>query len=670
METILQFSFRRKLPLFGGHDRVSDLIASFCAPLVRGAAICVLLFAASSALAQRPLGTDVSGYQTSVNWTAVKNAGVSFAWAKATESTGYTSPQFATQMAGAKSVGIYIGAYHFARPSSNPNLTGANSADSEAAYFWGVAGSYIKYGGNYLVPMLDWEDPYATNGYSSFNGFTTAYMGQWVNEWCNSVSNHAAAAGVPGLHCLVYTGTWYSTAHTTPGLFPGLNSAVTYLYDTISSYNGQNPQTGFPTTSGMLDTYPWPSSWKIWQYADTNWSGGDADVYNGNLAGFIHDFVIGGTNVPYLTTPPADLTVGVGSNATFSAKATGQSPIAFQWYAGGKIISGATSSNCTIANVQLANAGSYFLVMSNSWASVTSSVVFLSVLGPRTNSPGSVAAPANMVSWWPAEGNGIDIYGGNNGALNGGMYYTNGEVGMAFHFDGSTGYLTPTTATNPLVTPWTLCVWVNRQNALGTAAAIMGDATCAVKLEQYNGTREIGYTKSGVADYVFKCTFPQNIWTHLALVNSGSTMSVYSNGVFVTSTLYSNGVAIVTPSGLPLPRGYIGGDFLKNPGLTDMMLGSLDEMQIYSRALSATEVANIYHSGSAGLINAPNITSATSTGGQLQLQLVGLTGKNVNIFTSTNLVDWTSLGSVANSTGSTSYTASTTNSQLYYRVEQ
>src|SRR6266568_7456558 len=106
------------------------------------------------ASAQRPLGTDVSGYQPSINWTTVKNGGVAFAWSKATEGTGYVNPYFTAQEAGAKGVGIYIGAYHFARPSSHPNITGANSADSEAAYFWSTAGSYIRYGGSYCVPML------------------------------------------------------------------------------------------------------------------------------------------------------------------------------------------------------------------------------------------------------------------------------------------------------------------------------------------------------------------------------------------------------------------------------------------------------------------------------------------------------------------------------------
>ena len=86
-------------------------------------------------LAQRPLGCDVSGYQPGVNWTQVKNAGMTFCWSKATEGTYYKNPYFTSQESGAKAAGVYIGAYHFARPSSDPNLTGAASADTEAA-FW------------------------------------------------------------------------------------------------------------------------------------------------------------------------------------------------------------------------------------------------------------------------------------------------------------------------------------------------------------------------------------------------------------------------------------------------------------------------------------------------------------------------------------------------------
>jgi len=671
MATFLQFAkWRKNSPshILDEARRVFPIV--FPNPVCFSLSLCCLPFIPMPAEAQRPLGTDVSGYQTSINWTSVKNAGVAFAWAKATEGTYYTSSYFAGQESGARNVGIYVGAYHYAAPSTDTNITGTSSADSEAQYFWNAAGNYIKYGGGYCVPMLDWEDPHATNGYVNsggytINGFTTAYMSRWVNEWCLAVSNHAAAAGVVGLRPVVYTGTWYSTAHSGAGQFPGLDSTVTNWLNWMSDYNGESAQTGDPVGY----TTPWPS-WSIWQYADTNWSGGDADVYDGSLSGFVQSYVIGGTNAPLLTVSPTNITVEAGSNVTFAVQASGLMPLAFQWYAAGHAIPGATSSNYLIASAQLTNAGGYSVSVSNTYANIFSGTAFLSVIGPRTNASGSVTAPANMLSWWPADGNGLDIYGGNNAAPNNGLYYTNGEIELSFGFDGSTGYLTPAT-TSELSPNWTLCTWVNRRNAPGASAALMGDATYAIKLEQYNGTRQIGLTHSTVVDYVFHCSLPQNTWTHLALVDSGATIQLYSNGVFVTSTLYSNNVAIVTPSGIPLPRGCIGGDLFGNGNFTDPMLGRLDDIQIYNRALSATEIANIYHAGSAGLVNAPEFTGVTSSNAsQVSLQLRGLTGKNFDILTSTNLVSWKSISSVTNPSGVTTYTTSITNGQQFFRASQ
>ena len=110
-----------------------------------------LLLTASPAWAQRPLGCDVSSHQPSVNWTQVTNTGVIFAWSKATQFTNYINPDFVAQVTGAKAAHVYIGAFHYATPSTDPNITGASSAESEAAYFWNTASNYVKYGGSYLV---------------------------------------------------------------------------------------------------------------------------------------------------------------------------------------------------------------------------------------------------------------------------------------------------------------------------------------------------------------------------------------------------------------------------------------------------------------------------------------------------------------------------------------
>jgi hypothetical protein len=51
-------------------------------------------------------GPDVSDYQGAVDWTAVKTAGASFAFTKATEGTTFTCETFATNWEGMRNVGI------------------------------------------------------------------------------------------------------------------------------------------------------------------------------------------------------------------------------------------------------------------------------------------------------------------------------------------------------------------------------------------------------------------------------------------------------------------------------------------------------------------------------------------------------------------------------------
>ncbi len=636
---------------FFPHSRSSPstkkhVISSRKALWVSSVAAAALLIGSSAARAQRALGTDVSGYQPSVNWTTVKNGGVVFAWSKATQSTDYTSPSFASQMSGAKGVGIIIGAYHYAQPSSHPNITGANSADSEAQYFWSVAGNYITNGGTYLMPMLDWEDTGATIA----AGFTESQLSSWVNEWCLTVSNYARAKGII-VRPVVYTGTWYSVPG---GTYPGLNSTVTGHPVNMSAYpTNPDPQNGGPSSSS-----PW-STWNFWQYADTNWSGGDSDVYSGNLAALEQNFLIG-TNVPVIVTNPKNVSIGAGSNTTFTVAAASAAPVKYFWYFNNTPIAGATTTSYTISNAQLANAGGYSVLLSNSYATVPTIPAFLSVVGQLTNGNGAAVAPTGLVDWWPAEGNPRDISGTLPGTPHYGVSYVAGKEGLAYHFDGTSGYIT--TGGSTLAAPWTACMWVNRQNALGQAAALMSDGTYGIKLEQYGGNRKVGVTQSGVADWVFNYTVPLNTWTHLAFVNNGSQTLLYANGVLQGAT-----------NAIPLPRAYMGATYVPSLGLClDFMNGSVDELMCFNRALTATEISNIYNAGSTGFVRAPAFTGTTAVAPtQIQIGLQGLTGKTISLYKSLDLQSWTRLITLSNPSGMIQYTdTSATNGIGFYRATQ
>src|SRR5438477_11194724 len=58
-------------------------------------------------------GVDVSHHQGTIDWSAVKRAGTSFAYIKATEGTQYQDPSFVQNWYGAAASGIVGGSYHF-----------------------------------------------------------------------------------------------------------------------------------------------------------------------------------------------------------------------------------------------------------------------------------------------------------------------------------------------------------------------------------------------------------------------------------------------------------------------------------------------------------------------------------------------------------------------------
>ena len=63
--------------------------------------------------ADEAYGIDVSNHQGSIDWAEVGADGVQYAYLKATEGKTFVDPYFAASWAGARAVGVHVGAYHF-----------------------------------------------------------------------------------------------------------------------------------------------------------------------------------------------------------------------------------------------------------------------------------------------------------------------------------------------------------------------------------------------------------------------------------------------------------------------------------------------------------------------------------------------------------------------------
>ena len=79
-----------------------------------------------------------------------------------------------------------------------------------------------------------------------------------------------------------------------------------------------------------------------------------------------------------LVASPTNVAVPVGGNAVFGVSVTGN-PLNYQWWKDGNPLTGANTSNYSIVNVALTNAGGYSVIVSNQFNSVTSSVANLTV---------------------------------------------------------------------------------------------------------------------------------------------------------------------------------------------------------------------------------------------------------------------------------------------------
>lgn len=114
-------------------------------------------------------------------------------------------------------------------------------------------------------------------------------------------------------------------------------------------------------------------------------------------------------------------------------------------------------------------------------------------------------------------------------------------------------------------------------NPAGPSDHLMQDNQFSLKLDQFNNSGQLGFTRFGVADYRFSpaARVPRNQPVHVAFVGNPATgVQAYINGVFAGSN----------PNYIPMPRGTIG------TGGTVNVNAEIDEVVLYNRALTAAEL--------------------------------------------------------------------------------
>jgi hypothetical protein len=210
----------------------------------------------------------------------------------------------------------------------------------------------------------------------------------------------------------------------------------------------------------------------------------------------------------------------------------------------------------------------------------------------RADGGGCVPSPGGLVGFWAGDGNMSDVTGMNQGAAgtqNGasGMAYAAGEVGQAFDLGAKSYVRVPTSASLNLTQAVSVEAWIFA-TALGGRIVDKNTAggSDGYMLDTYQG--KVRLIIGGV-NLIPTMTLPVNQWTHVAGTWDGMTMRVYANAVLVGSApapkLPANNVDL-----------RIGAD----SNGQNHFSGKLDEIAVYSRALSSGELTSIFVAGTHG----------------------------------------------------------------------
>lgn len=200
---------------------------------------------------------------------------------------------------------------------------------------------------------------------------------------------------------------------------------------------------------------------------------------------------------------------------------------------------------------------------------------------------------ASLVGWWPFNADGVDRWFRKNNAIVAGPAASSDRYGRkdaAYYFDGINDELQVTSACfNNGWAEWTVSIWANMdavqqgtiintipQNALGIGAGAGGKFQIAIG----NGTVWLsnGWNTNG--------SYQANEWYHFCIVKNGLNVKLFVNGVLDREYTLPSAPPDLNCS-LYIGRCNCAGDFAK---------GKLDDLGLWSRALTISEVEALYRS--------------------------------------------------------------------------
>ena len=229
-------------------------------------------------------------------------------------------------------------------------------------------------------------------------------------------------------------------------------------------------------------------------------------------------------------------------------------------------------------------------------------IAFIANVAAQRVSDLELTHASGLVGFWAfEETSGATAYDSslyNNNGIIFGPVSTSGKLNLAFQFDGTDDYITVpgSESLDRITKAITLMAWVNipstSRHSILSRWVYIDTSERSFVFDIYNGKVTFGLSADGTGlEFLHSAKeISSNQWTHVAATSDGTTMKTYINGILDPNT--ENSPASIHPStaDLHIGRWMTGPDDWHYP-----FNGTMDEVKIFSRALSAEEIIDDYN---------------------------------------------------------------------------
>ncbi len=232
---------------------------------------------------------------------------------------------------------------------------------------------------------------------------------------------------------------------------------------------------------------------------------------------------------------------------------------------------------------------------------------------------GLVCPTNDLVSWWKGEKNPDDSFSSHDGTLGGNANFISGKVGNAFYFDGDGDYLSlgqkpGTIFSDPTGSSLSVSFWMRTNTTKSPQGALYildSGAGTAARRGFYCSTNQ-GKLDCVIkhADTIYQVgannAIPLNAWKLVTFTfdNTKSELKLYLDGAY--SAVGTK--ASLSSASSPVPNSVIGATNLQTLSFN----GTLDEVIVWDRVLTAAEIKAIFDTNTLGMCAVPEAICGNS----------------------------------------------------------